>query len=219
MIELIACNNEQDWIATALREILPQSSADFTIALSGGSTPAPVYRAMAASGFDWSDSKVFVVDERFVPSTSDDSNHKLIRKNFETSAQYYFWNTDAAASFAESAAEYETVLKKELINPLDVCILGIGPDGHTASLFPGSTALAEQNRITVATTTKQFAVRERLTMTFPVILAAKKIVILMRGASKKPMIDELLSGNKSVAEFPAIKLREHGNAVLVYGEF
>jgi 6-phosphogluconolactonase len=121
-------SSETEWKSAAADEILRDAPEDMRIALSGGSTPAPVYEELATRRQDWSKSHVFVVDERFVPGDHPDSNQKLIKEHFSTNAQYHFWDTEKGDDWQESSEKYDKMLS-QIIRPLDAIVLGIGPDG------------------------------------------------------------------------------------------
>ena len=158
--------------------------------------------------------QIFQADERFVPQTHPDSNARLIKKSFlsflepNILSEVSFFPTDIPLE--DSALQYDRLLQKRTV-PFDVCILGIGNDGHIASLFPNASTLDEKTKLSVAAHTESFAVPERLTMTFPTILSSKKIVILLKGAQKKLVLEELLSGNLLPEHFPAKFLLSHEN--------
>ena len=152
--------------------------------------------------------ELFQVDERYVPRDHPDSNYKnflhLLGGVRGDTRVYAF---DPLLSIKEALDAYEKIIQKSL--PFDLCILGLGSDGHTASLFPNLSALHENTRLVAHTTTDNFAVRDRLTMTFPAIMASKKILLLLRGKEKKQILDGLLHSNKTIDELPAKKLLEH----------
>lgn len=233
-------DTEKKWISAVLAEAFSDLPENFSMAFSGGSTPAPIYRALAEEKKDWEKTDIFVVDERFVPPSHNDSNEKLIRENFSVPANFHFWETENI-SWEESAKKYDELLKNwiEHSSPgeepvsseaalreelegvdrkLDLIFLGMGPDGHTASLFPHSAALTETEKMATTATTDVFAVHERLTMTFPTIFSAKKIILLLKGSNKKEVLDELLHGEKTAEEFPAKKLLEHENVHIFFAD-
>lgn len=177
-----------------------------TIALSGGSTPRPVYEALATQkNLPWSQIIFFQTDERYVPANDPNSNRAMIQQTLlqahQPKACHFF---DTTLPLDECLDRYEAALY-----PFDLCILGIGPDGHIASLFPHSAALEEDEHLVAHTTTDMFPVHDRLTITFPAILASKKIILLLGGKEKKAILDDLLYSKKSIDELPAKKLLEH----------
>lgn len=170
-----------------------------TIALSGGGTPRPIYENLPPLP----DIEFFEVDERYVPSNHQDSNFKLITETLNPK-RFHFFNTSRPISTC--LKQYESELPK---SPFDLIILGIGPDGHIASLFPRSKALKEKKRLVAHTTTDQFTVHDRLTLTFPCIMKAKKLLVLLRGKEKEKTLNTLTNGKESLEEFPAKKLLTH----------
>lgn len=194
-------NEENHFIQETVDQIvgaLPDGKG--TLALSGGSTPRKIYEALPSLP----SVEFFQVDERYVPVTSDDSNHKLILDTINPEKFHAF---DTSLPIEDSLDEYESQLPED---PFDLIILGIGTDGHTASLFPGSDAL-EETRPVAYTTTDEFAVHDRLTITFPVIMKAKKLLVLLKGQEKQELLNKMTGTKNSVEELPAQKLLAHPN--------
>lgn len=212
--------NEEDFTKTAanfVAEVCQLQQKSIHIALSGGSSPKTVYKAVAMHpDAPFNNVEIYQVDERYVPPTDAESNQKLIAETFlsnpekKVKAAHYF---DTSLSIEECLQKYEQELPA---TPLDLAILGIGPDGHTASLFPGLTALDETERSVAYTTTDEFAVFDRLTLTFPPILSAKKLLVLLKGEEKQAIIDELTEGPQDYQEFPAKRLLEHPHLNIFY---
>jgi len=178
-----------------------------SIALAGGATPMPIYRALASKGFTpaipWDKVDIYFGDERAVPPDHKDSNYGAVRLVLMAHAAIPTANVhamDAARPDRESAArEYGEALPERI----DVLLLGMGPDGHTASLFPGSPALEEAERRVVPVVAPK-PPPERLTITPPVIAAAMHVVMLVTGAEKAAMVARILEGAATTpAELPA----------------
>jgi 6-phosphogluconolactonase len=173
------------------------------LGLAGGRTPEPVYRALAAgSGVDWRRVDVFFCDERAVPPDHAESNYRMVRLALLTrvaipASQVH--RMEAERPDREAAArEYERALPPRL----DVLVLGMGSDGHTASLFPGSAALGERRRLVVPVVGAK-PPAERLTITPPVIEAARKVAVIATGDDKAAMVARALEGPLAPSAVPA----------------
>lgn len=159
-----------------------------TIGLSGGSTPGPVYESLAKDpDIDWSKIAIFLVDDRFVPADDNDSNQKLIHDTIlvHTNPKTIF--PDTALPIDQCVSEYEDRLRTIFDNQSpDIVILGMGEDGHTASLFPNDeAAIDEKDRWVLRTKApKQFAVEDRVTITLPLINSADHRLLLISGQKK-----------------------------------
>jgi 6-phosphogluconolactonase len=177
------------------------------IALSGGSTPAPVYRSLAKADLDFSKLYFYQVDERFVPREYEDSNYKMINKSLNIKDKNFnYFDTDY--SIEESLERYEKELLKIPKQEFDLSILGVGQDGHIASLFPNSKAFSSE-KLVANTQTDIFNIHERLTITKDIILNSKKILILLIGENKRKVLDELESPSKNEESFPVLLLKDH----------
>ncbi|MGO9165903.1 MAG: 6-phosphogluconolactonase [Candidatus Sulfotelmatobacter sp.] len=181
----------------------------FTVALSGGSTPKALYSLLASNyaDFIWNRVFLFFGDERHVPPTDAESNYRMVQESLLTKiaipAENVFRvpaeNPDAAAA----AADYEAQLRKFFqiksgeFPRFDLILLGMGPDGHTASLFPDSAALDEQSRLVVANWVAKFNTH-RITFTFPVLNRAAEVMFLASGADKAEMLRQVLEGKNTL---------------------
>jgi 6-phosphogluconolactonase len=164
------------------------------LALAGGRTPEPIYRDLAAgSSVAWERVDVFFSDERAVPPDHLDSNYRMVYLALLSRVPIpggQVHRMEAERPDREAAArEYERSLPPRL----DVLLLGMGPDGHTASLFPGSAALDERHRLVVPVVGAK-APAERLTITPPVIEAARKVAVIATGADKAAMVVRAIEG-------------------------
>ncbi|HEY9684617.1 MAG TPA: 6-phosphogluconolactonase [Oculatellaceae cyanobacterium] len=200
-----------------LSKLALETRGQFTVSLSGGSTPKVLYEYLAdayAKKMSWGSILWFLGDERCVPHTSEESNYRMIdqalfskapvpRSNvFATEGQ----DTDPKAS----ASHYEALMRQVVpsrsneIPCFDLILLGLGPDGHTASLFPGSAALKEQDRCFVANWVEKFNAH-RLTTTYPVLNNARNVIFLASGKGKAQILNEVL--NSPDAGYPAQKVQ------------
>jgi 6-phosphogluconolactonase len=187
----------------------------FTVALSGGSTPKRLYGLLATRpNIPWNKIYLFWGDERHVPPDHPESNYRMVHEALlskvavppENIFRIHTEEKDAAVA----ALQYEQTLKDFFhLSPgefprFDLILLGMGPDGHTASLFPGSPALSERQRLVVANPVEQFHT-DRLTFTFPVLNAAATVMFLASGPDKAPMLHEVLENHD--ADLPSQKVR------------
>lgn len=177
-----------------------------SLALSGGTTPGPVYEELGdsdlAAKIEWEQLEIFFADERAVPVDHPDSNYKLVKETLlkshpEALGQAYRMPADAPDP-DQAAKRYG----RRLPDPIDVLVLGMGADGHTASLFPGSAALDESEARVVAVTAPK-PPPQRMTITPAVIGRSRSIVMLVRGAEKAPMVARALSGVVDPKAVPA----------------
>jgi len=186
-----------------------------TIGLAGGATPRLAYERLRRLRMPWDRAHAWVTDERAVPPDHPDSNSGMIRRSLFGEAPGTFhpvpWTEDAAAS----AAAYEAELGRFLprgphgMQP-GLVILGVGEDGHTASLFPGTAALEESRRGFAANWVPQLSAW-RLTATLPLLIAARRVVFLVSGRHKAEIVAEVLEGD---TDLPAAAVsRESRDAV------
>jgi 6-phosphogluconolactonase len=187
--------------------------SEFRIALSGGNTPTPVYARIAGEGHDlpWDQILFTFGDERCVPPDDAQSNFRMARENLFVPAavpEKSIMRMRGEIDPQIAAKEYEDQLDAiaiehgERIYQHDLILLGLGDDGHTASLFPGTAALEEMSRRVVANFVPKLNAW-RLTFTFPLIDHARQILFLV-GASKSPqLIERVLAGDR---QFPAARV-------------
>jgi len=181
---------------------LAQARQPFTVALSGGSTPRRLYELLATSPFreriPWAQVHVFWSDERCVPPNHADSNYRLARQTLLDRVPLPARNVHRIQGELEpeqAAAAYRTKLSTFLGDDgrFDLVLLGLGDDGHTASLFPGTTALQERTQAAVAVYVKQLA-SWRVTLTLPALNAARHVMFLVSGADKAPALARVQAG-------------------------
>lgn len=179
----------------------------FHLALAGGTTPRRVYELLAARDLPWPRVQIWFGDERCVPPEDKESNYAMARAALLERAKLPPANVHRMrgelADRDAAAREYEAALPARL----DLLLLGIGPDGHTASLFPGASALREQRRRVVAVVGPK-PPPNRLTITPPVIAAAARVVVLATGAEKATAVRCAFDGATDPSECPARLLRD-----------
>jgi len=186
----------------------------FTLGLSGGSTPAGTYAMLGARTIDWSGVTMWLSDERWVPHDHPDSNGRMALEHLpaESHASLLRPRWSPTLEPDDSAAFYEAELRSihEDAAP-DMVLLGMGDDGHTASLFPGTDALhADPHRWFVANQVRQLDTW-RLTSTATILRAARETVVLVAGAGKAGVLAEVLEGPDGV--YPIQLLREASGSV------
>jgi 6-phosphogluconolactonase len=187
----------------------------FTLALSGGSTPKNLYTLLATNArtsLPWDRTYFFWSDERHVPPSDPESNYRMAEEamlsKVPVAASNVFRvpteNPDAAAA----AEAYEQTLRKFFtveagqLPRFDLILLGMGPDGHTASLFPETAALRERSRLVVANWVEKLKT-SRITFTLPLLNAARCVAFLVSGTDKASVLHEVLEGNAPGEQYPA----------------
>lgn len=172
----------------------------FCIALSGGSTPKPVLEALTKVPLDWSRTIITFSDERCVPPTDEQSNYLMACRALLDHISILPQNIlriEGELDPAKAAWKYETTLKERSegnIYQHDLLLLGIGADGHTASLFPGTHALDIIDRWVIENYVPQLDCW-RITFTYPLIAAAKHILFLVNSLGKEKTLEQIFSGN------------------------
>lgn len=196
-------------VAAEIRGVL-RSRDQCSLALSGGQTPRPVYRCLPAElpeRASWSRVEIYFADERCVPPGDAASNYRMAREtllDLLPAAPARVHRMEGERSDRDAAARaYEA----HLPHRLDLLILGLGPDGHIASLFPRSSSLAESNRRVLAVSAPK-PPRERLTITPPVILAARLTIGLVSGAGKAEALARVMDGPDDADQVPGRLARE-----------
>jgi 6-phosphogluconolactonase len=194
-----------------------RSKGRFTVALAGGSTPKGLYGLLATNpALPWDKMYFFFGDERHVPPDHPESNYRMAHEAllskvpippgnvFRVPAE----NPDAG----QAAQSYEQTLRQFFQTPpagfpgFDLILLGMGPDGHTASLFPGGKALRERSRWVVADWVEKFKT-DRITLTLPVLNNAAVVMFLVSGEDKAQTLKEVLEGSQSAELFPSKLIR------------
>ena len=211
------------WLA---REVAARLSAAIgsrgraLLAVSGGSTPVRFFRALSSAEIDWHKVWVTLADERFVPPSDPASNYGMARAAFLSHVPVPPENvhpveTDGV-TLDDAARDYETMLQglygTGTLQPgkplLDITLLGLGDDGHTASLLPHEPVLQVRDRWVAAV--PKGRVEERITLTYPAINASEIVAFLVSGEGKREILDKILSGDDS---FPASHSRARGQVL------
>jgi 6-phosphogluconolactonase len=200
----------------------------FTIALSGGSTPNSLFNLLATNArsvLPWDRTFFFWGDERHVPPTDPDSNYRMAYETMLSKIPVAAGNVfrmPAENPDADSAArEYEATLRKFFqmepgqVPIFDLILLGMGPDGHTASLFPGTAGLQEKSRLVIANWVEKLKT-SRLTLTLPVLNAARCVAFLVSGTDKAAVLRTVLEDEDAPAEQYPSKLVRPNNGRLVW---
>lgn len=187
----------------------------FTIALSGGSTPRTLYTLIAANASNilpWDKMFFFFGDERHVPPNDPDSNYRMANESLLSkvpipSANVFRVPTENPDADAAAEAYDQTLQKFFGVKPgefprFDLILLGLGGDGHTASLFPETKALQEKSRLVVANWVEKLKT-SRITFTLPLLNAARTVAFLVSGTDKAAILHEVLEGNAPGEKYPS----------------
>ena len=224
-VEIRTLTTPQELFAAAAEEVVRTANeavaqrARFTIVLSGGSTPKSLYNLLATNArtaLPWDRMFFFWGDERHVPPTDPDSNYGMADETllskipvpagnvFRIKAE----NPDAAAvaeAYEQTILKFFQLKSGEVPN-FDLILLGMGPDGHTASLFPGTTALQEKSRLVVANWVEKMKTH-RITLTLPVLNAARCVTFLVSGTDKASVLRTVLEEDVPEEQYPSKLVR------------
>jgi 6-phosphogluconolactonase len=203
-----------------------QTAGRFTVALSGGSTPKALYARLAlpayAEQIPWHRVHLFWGDERSVPPDHPESNYRMVQESLLSKINIPAEHVHRIAGEKEpkvAVAEYEAELKRFFklaggaLPRFDLIFLGLGEDGHTASLFPGSEALNDSEHLVAAAYVEKLKAH-RLTLTLPVLNEAVEVVFLIAGASKAGIVKELLGRQESAMSYPAAKIQPRNGKLI-----
>jgi 6-phosphogluconolactonase len=208
-------NRAADFIIRTAGEAIRERGR-FTLVLSGGSTPERTYRILArpvrTAALDWSRTYLFFGDERFVPPDDERSNFRMVQRSLLAGvpipADHVFPMATAAATAEEAARDYADQLGRFFPAAawprFDLVLLGLGDDGHTASLFPGAAALKVADTwVTWSPPGRLPPPVDRITLTYPVLNAARQVAFLVAGANKAAVLKQVFMENADRQQFPA----------------
>lgn len=235
--EIIVCKDQQEIFTKAAElfvELAASSIADhanFSVALSGGSTPKGMYALLASDAYrdrvDWSRVHLFWGDERSVAPDHENSNYRMANEamisKLPIPAENVHRMVAEAADIAAAAAEYEARVRNffgvegDGQPSFDLILLGMGDDGHTASLFPGTAALNEQARAVVSNYVEKLSTY-RMTLTAPAINNARNVVFMAAGAGKRQPLREVLAGEWNPSVYPSQLIRPAGRLIWLVDE-
>jgi 6-phosphogluconolactonase len=190
-----------------------------TIALAGGSTPKPIYEAIAATDLPWDKIHVFWGDERYVLPTHPDSNEKMAREAWLDKVDFPVNNIHPMPTNGNNPQGDADTHNQELLNffgitsgfpTFDIILLGMGDDGHTASLFPHTQALQVCDRlITVGNKGESL----RLTFTVPLINQANCVIFLVSGSNKQEALEQVFSETGDSSQYPSKLIKPQGELI------
>lgn len=192
-----------------------------TLVLAGGSTPGAIYRLLSIpprlQELDWNKVTVYWGDERFVPQSDDKSNFKMVNETLfahlgRRAPKFFAVDTSLPSADAAAAAYAETIVREEKLvgdamPQFDLILLGVGEDGHTASLFPGSPLISKKDGLCFADTHPTDG-SNRVTISPAVIRAAHRVAFLVKGESKAEIVHAVLEGSGDINKYPANIFRE-----------
>ena len=185
-----------------------------TLVVSGGSTPTPFFKALRARDLSWKQIKVLVADERWVMPDHDDSNEKLVREHLQPESIISLAPMMADENLHDGAVRIEHQLKA-MTNPFDVVILGMGEDGHTASLFPNHVVLEEG--LNLQTSHASLPVEDspkpppqRITLTAKRLMNCENLILHITGDAKKSVYETALQTD-DVKQYPIAALLKNTN--------
>lgn len=185
------------------------------IGLSGGKTPGAIYAQLGSdTSIDWKNVHVFLCDERYIPADHADSNLRMLNDTLLRDAGIptdHIHVPDTSLPLPACISAYDEELKQLLQHPADIVILGMGNDGHTASLFPPMTQEAFGPARVIHTQTEVFAVRDRISVSLPVLTDAHDRILLLRGSDKIQTWQQMTKSDEDEHRWPL-------KAVLATGE-
>lgn len=197
---------------SALVRTVVQTQPTCSIALAGGRTPKPIYEHWNKLDLPWDQIHWLLGDERWVPPSAEQSNELMVRNSLganrpEFNHTLWSWHRDPDPQQAAQAYAKRITDSCGVPPVLDLILLGLGDDGHTASLFPGSAALHEKTRLCVAEEMGDKGMR--LTLTYPVLNAAREIWFIVEGSKKSEMVERLLKRDHTIPAAGIQNINQH----------
>jgi 6-phosphogluconolactonase len=188
----------------------------FIVALAGGSTPKELYKLLATKNLAWNNVVFFFGDERNVPVNSDDSNYKMANETLFKplnigEENIYRWQTELESPEIIAADYAEKI--NNIAPTFDLILLGMGSDGHTASLFPHTKALGEIDKTATENWVEKLNTW-RFTITFKTINTARNIIFLIKGADKAQVLRDVLHGEFNPVELPSQNIKPENGELL-----
>ncbi len=231
MTKVQVLSNKSALIAQALDLIVEkihstlQQQERFTLALAGGSTPKPLYESLASQSLPWEKIHIFWGDERYVPGDHADSNQRMARQAWLDQVNFSAANIHPMPTGSNDPSVDAQTHNQELqdffgvtageLPTFDIILLGMGDDGHTASLFPKTEALTVSDRlVTVGNKDGQ----PRLTFTYPLINNARCVIFLVAGDNKRPALAEIFSPDGDQTLYPAKAVKPQGELLWLLDE-
>ena len=205
-----------------LIERVVSSKGVFYMALSGGNTPQTLYHILGttyARSIPWDSVHIFFCDERFVPHESEQSNYRMVKEKLLDLVPIPQKNIHPISTdnlnMKTAARAYETELRKIFTaagTTFDLAIMGIGKEGHTASLFPGSPALDEKRRWAVGIEVNAVPPR-RITLTYPILNRTAVIYFIVSGSGKAVVMEKILGGTDDFRAYPAAGIQQENGEI------
>ena len=211
LIEAQSDNEFVERTTNTLAEAIQRAIADrgaCVLGLSGGSTPKPIYALLGTkTDIDWSKVWIFLVDERHIPASNNDSNAKLVTDTLIAPAGIaddHFIRPNTILPIIECIAGYDRTLTALFAThgTPDAVTLGLGEDGHIASLFPPLDDAAFGPATAIHTTTDHFAVHDRISVTLPLLRNTPEAFVFLKGAPKKAVWDSMMASSEGPSRWP-----------------
>jgi 6-phosphogluconolactonase len=211
---------DDDPAARAVERLTSAAAGGGHLVLTGGSTPRTTYERLAGEEMDWPAVTVWFTDERCVPPDHEQSNYRMVKEALlDRIGGPEVHRIEGERGPAEGAAAYVRDLRSafgEGMPSCDLVLLGVGPDAHVCSLFPNDPALGERERLAVGVETPGMApFVSRVTLTLPVVNAAREVVFLVAGEDKAEAVARAFSGREDPSAPASLVRPESGSATLI----